>query len=411
MSRKSFTVLFFLRKGKLLKNGEAPICVRITVNGRPNDILIKRSASVNLWDQAKEKIRGSSRTAMEINRYIESVRMRLYQIYRELEEAGKCITSNRIKDIYTGKGEMHKTLLQVFAEHNEQCRQLINKDFVFKTVQRYETTARYLGEFMQSKYGVPDIALDELKPAFVHDFETFLKVEKGCAHNSAITRLKNLKKIIGIALENDWLKKSPFIGIKFKIEETHPEFLTMDEIQRILTKEIDVERVAQVRDVFVFCLFTGLAFSDVQQLTQEHFVRNKDGELWIRKTRQKTKVMCDIPLLPVPLQLIEKYKEHPYCLRTGKIFPVPSNQKMNAYLKEVADLCGIHKKLTTHTARHSFATSVSLANGVSMENVARMLGHKDTTITKHYARVLDSSILRDMKHVKQVLSELGTATV
>jgi site-specific recombinase XerD len=259
-------------------------------------------------------------------------------------------------------------------------------------------------EFMQIKYHISDIALNELTPAFTHDFETFLKTVKRCAQNSANTRLKILKKLMRIALENDLIKKSPFVGYKFKYHETNPDFLTMEEIQRIASKAITIKYIEQVRDVFVFQCFTGLAFGDVAQLSSEHLVKGNNGEMWIRKTRQKTKNMCHIPLLPIAVGLIEKYKNHPICLNTGKLFPVISNQKMNLYLKEIANLCGIEKKISSHTARHSYATSVCLANGVSMENVAKMLGHASTNVTKHYARVLDSSIMRDMENVKNILN-------
>jgi site-specific recombinase XerD len=404
MKRKTFKILFFLKKSKLLKNGEAPICMRITVDGKMCDVQIKRSTPVEQWNQAKECAKGKGRAIEELNRYLESIRIKLYQIYRELEENGKAITVDKIKNIYLGNDESRKTILQLFSEHNAQCRQLIGRDFAPITVQRYETTARYLKEFMLSKYHISDIALTEITPVFVHDFEVFLKVEKQCAQNAAITRLKNLKKMIRIALENDWIKKSPFIGLKFKSEETHPEFLTLEEIQTIASKNIGIERLAQIRDVFIFCCYTGLAFCDVQQLSEEHLVKGQNGEMWIRKARQKTKNMCNIPLLPIPVEMIEKYRNHPDCIKSGKLFPVPSNQKMNAYLKEIADICGINKNLTTHCARHSFATSIGLANGVSMENVAKMLGHSDISITKHYARVLDASVLRDMANVEKALT-------
>ena len=232
-----------------------------------------------------------------------------------------------------------------------------------------------------------------------------MKIEKGCAQNSAITRLKNLKKIIRIALENDWIKKDPFAYYRFKLEETDPEFLTMDEIKIILAKEFTIKRVEQVRDVFIFCIFTGLAFSDVKDLSPEHLVKDNKGELWIRKNRQKTKIMCNIPVLPVAASILDKYKDVAEC--TGKLLPVLCNQRMNSYLKEIADVCGIHKNLSTHVARHSYATSICLANGVSMENVAKMLGHADTSVTKHYARVLDQNIFKDMQKVNSCLSELA----
>ena len=404
MRRKTFNVLFFIRKNKLLKNGEAPICLRITVEGKTCDIQVKRSVPAEQWNQAKECVKGHSRMVEELNNHITSIKIRLFQIHRELEENGKTVTADKIKNLYYGNDDSRKTLLSLFSEHNAQCRQLIGKDFVAKTVQRYETTVRYLEEFMTKKYNISDIYLNEVTPSFVQEFEVFLKVEKGCAQNAATIRLKNIKKMFRIALENDWVKKNPFTSIKFKHEATHPEFLTIEEIQRIASKEITIKRVEQVRDVFLFCTMTGLAFSDVQQLSQEHLVRDKDGKVWIRKTRQKTNNMCNIPLLQLPLRLIEKYADHQECKESERLFPVPSNQRMNSYLKEVADLCGITKKISSHTGRHSYATSVCLANGVSLDNVAKMLGHSDTKMTQHYARVLDSSIMKDMEGVEKLLS-------
>ena len=357
MARKSFSVLFFIKKAKLLKNGEAPVCMRITVNGCMVDISIKRSCPVNLWNQAKENSKGKDRMSVELNHYLEITRSRIHQIYRELETSGKIITVDLVRKLFYGVDEDSKTLLQVFREHNEQSRKLIGKDFVSKTVQRYETTTRYLEEFIKKEYQLSDIALNNLEANFISKFDAFLKIEKGCAQNSAITRLKNLKKIIRIALENDWIKKDPFAYYRFKLEETDPEFLTMDEIKIILAKEFTIKRVEQVRDVFVFCIFTGLAFSDVKDLSPEHLVKDNKGELWIRKNRQKTKIMCNIPVLPVAASILDKYKDVAEC--TGKLLPVLCNQRMNSYLKEIADVCGIHKNLSTHTARHSYATTIT----------------------------------------------------
>ena len=215
MARKSFSVLFFIKKAKLLKNGEAPVCMRITVNGCMVDISIKRSCPVNLWNQAKENSKGKDRMSVELNHYLEITRSHVHQIYRELETSGKVITVDLVRKLFYGVDEDSKTLLQVFREHNEQSRKLIGKDFVSKTVQRYETTTRYLEEFIKKEYQLSDIALNNLEANFISKFDAFLKIEKGCVQNSAITRLKNLKKIIRIALENDWIKKDPFAYYRF----------------------------------------------------------------------------------------------------------------------------------------------------------------------------------------------------
>ena len=401
MARKSFSVLFFIKKAKLLKNGEAPVCMRITVNGCMVDISIKRSCPVNLWNQAKENSKGKDRMSVELNHYIEITRSRIHQIYRELETSDKVITVDLVRKLYYGVDEESKTLLQVFREHNEQSRKLIGKDFVSKTVQRYETTTRYLEEFIKKEYQLSDIALNNLEANFISKFDAFLKIEKGCAQNSAITRLKNLKKIIRIALENDWIKKDPFYGIHFKQEEVNVEFLSREELDILMNKEFAIKRLEQVRDIFVFCCFTALAFVDVQQLSREHLIKDNNGALWIRKARQKTNQMCNIPVLTIPQRILRKYEDNAECIKKGVLLPVISNQRMNAYLKEIADVCGIAKRLTTHVARHTAATVVFLANDVSMENVSKILGHSNIRMTQHYAKVLDSSIMRDMVNVEQ----------
>ena len=244
--------------------------------------------------------------------------------------------------------------------------------------------------------------MTEINGELVRAFEFYLKTEKSCQQNTVIRYMKCLKKITNLSLANEWIAKDPFVGIKFHEKEVIREFLTMDELLTIYYKDFTLERIRIVRDVFIFAAFTGF---DVQQLAPEHIVEDANGNLWIRKARQKTKNMCNIPLLDIPLEILRKYADHPICLKKKVLLPVPCNQKMNSYLKEIADLCFIKKNLSTHTARHPYATSVCLANGVSIENVAKMLGHSNIKMTQHYARVLDSSILRDMTTVKNVLSK------
>ena len=246
--------------------------------------------------------------------------------------------------------------------------------------------------------------LSEVNGELIRAFEFYLKTEKECQQNTVIRYMKCLKKITNLALANEWITKDPFIGIKFHEKEVIREFLTLDELHRIYNKEFSLDRITVVRDVFIFASFTGLAFIDVQQLSAEHIVQDNNGNYWIRKPRQKTKNMCNIPLLDIPMQILERYKSHPTCQKKNVLLPVPCNQKMNSYLKEIADLCGIKKNLTTHTARHSFASVIALANNVSLPNVAKMLGHSSTRMTQHYAKVLDQTILRDMQAVEKQLS-------
>ena len=409
MKRDSFRVLFFLKKTKLLKTGEASVCMRITVNGTRVENNIRKSIDPVLWSQAKETARGKSRRACDLNTYIEEARIKLYQILCELEQQNRPVTAHLLQELFFGqeKPEEIRTLLGTMQEHNDQCRALVGTDYALITVRRYESCRRYLAELIRQRYGKEDLPLTEVNGELVRAFAFYLKTEKGCQQNTVIRYMKCLKKITNLARANDWMAKDPFLGIRFHEKEVVREFLTMDELQTIYRKEFPLERLTLVRDVFIFAAFTGLAFIDVQQLAPEHIVRDNNGNLWIRKPRQKTKNMCNIPLLDIPQEILRKYADHPTCRKKGVLLPVPCNQKMNSYLKEIADICMIHKNLTTHTARHSYATSVCLANGVSLENVAKMLGHSNIKMTQHYARVLDSSILRDMMQVERAISKLG----
>ena len=409
MKRDSFKVLFFLKKAKLLKNGEASVCMRITVNGARVETNIRKSIDPALWNQAKECAKGKSRKSCDLNAYIEEARIKLHGIFNELESEGIPIHARLLQEKFFGQDkepEVIRTIIGTMQEHNDQCRELVGKDYALITVRRYESCKRYLAELIKQKYGKEDLPLTEVNGELVRAFEFYLKTEKECQQNTVIRYMKCLKKITNLALANEWITKDPFIGIKFHEKEVIREFLTMDELLTIYNKKFSLERITVVRDVFIFAAFTGLAFIDVQQLAPEHIVEDQNGNLWIRKPRQKTKNMCNIPLLDIPMAILRKYATHPTCQKKNVLLAVTCNQKMNCYLKEIADLCMINKTLTTHTARHSYATSVCLANGVSIETVAKMLGHSNIKMTQHYARVLDSSILRDMNNVKNMMAKV-----
>ena len=400
VKRNTLSVLFIIKKAKLLKNGEAPICMRITVNKRVVEVMIKRSIPVDLWNQKKECSKGKDRVATELNHYINTIRAKVLQIHRELEIDNKTITADIIKDCFYGRDKAQRSLLEVYAEHNEKCCALIGKEYTESTVTKFDTSINRLKEYIRSRYHRDDMMLAELDGQFIRDFDFWLKTDKHCQNNSALKHLKNLKKVVRIALANGWIKKDPFYGIRFKQEEVNVEFLSREELDILMNKEFAIKRLEQVRDIFVFCCFTALAFVDVQQLSREHLIKDNNGALWIRKARQKTNQMCNIPVLSIPQRILGKYEDNAECIKKGVLLPVISNQRMNAYLKEIADLCGIAKRLTTHVARHTAATVVFLANDVSMENVSKILGHSNIRMTQHYARVLDSSIMRVMANVE-----------
>lgn len=405
-SKTNFRVSFFLKKAKLLKNGEASVAMRITVDGQRVENNIRKSILPNLWDQSKERAKGTSSAAVDLNRFIEDARIRIHQIVTELQQTGAEINPLIVQQRFYGVGQVRKqerTILQVIQEHNDEAKQLIGKDFVEITWRRYETMKRYLGELIKQKYGVDDLPLSDFTGEVIRAYEVYLKTEKDLCQNTLIRYMKALKKITNRCLANDWIQKDPFAGIKFREEPTEPEFLTLEEVDRIYNCNPGSKRLEVIRDMFLMSAFTGLAFTDVSQLTEDHIVTDNDGNKWIRKPRQKTKQMSNIPLLDVPLAIIEKYQGDKKATKKGVLLPIPCNQVMNRYLKEIATICKINKHLTMHTARHTYAT-LCLSQGVSLKNVSKMLGHASVKMTERYARVLDSSILHDMNAIRDTLN-------
>ncbi len=401
MERTTFGLLFYIRRDKTNKKGEAPVFMRLTINGERADASIKRFIEPHAWNSAKGKANEKSRGGKDLNLYLDAISANILRIQRDLELDKKEVSAQIILNRYLGKEQSDRhTLMEVFRAHNEKCRALSGISLAPATVIRYETTLRLTEEFLQKNYKKEDCYLDEVTNQFIEDFEFFLKTVRRCCHNTTTKYLLNFKKIIRIALAKGWMKKDPFAQVHFHFEPVEREFLEKQELKAMLNKEITITRLAQVRDIFCFCCLTGLAFTDVQQLKAEHLVADIHGKIWIRKARQKTKNMCNIPLLDEAQKIIDRYRDHPYCQTHGVLLPVCSNQKMNSYLKELADICGIRKNLSTHCARHTFAT-LTLASGATIDNVAKMLGHANVNMTRRYAKVLDSSIMRDMEAVAE----------
>jgi integrase len=259
-----------------------------------------------------------------------------------------------------------------------------------------------LEDYLKHK-GVVDIPLDKLNHQFITNYEFFLKSVRNMDHNTAMGTIKKLKKIVRICVANEWIDKDPFMSFKVKIRETNRPYLLQDELDKIIALKFSGERLATVRDIFVFCCYTGLAYADVQKLRRVDIVIGHDGEKWIHTERVKTETATRVPLLPQALKIMDAYKDHPQCVNEGKLLPVSSNQKMNEYLKEIADRCEINKKMTFHTARHTFATTVTLTNG-AIETVSKMLGHKTLRTTQQYAKILDQKVSEDMRVLRAELS-------
>ena len=396
MTRATFKLAFYVKRTKALKDGTIPVYARIIINGKSSEFGLQRNVNPDGWDSQKGRAIPNSKQNKELNNYLEAVKGNIFVKKRELEEQGKILSAEVLKKAYLGIDESNLNLLAIFKDHNDKCKLLENIDFAPGTVERYETCFKHVKDFMKKKYRKNDMPLNEVTPMFISDFELYLKTTRKCAHNTTTKYIKNFKKIIRIALANGWMKEDPFRNIKFHLDEVDMAYLNDEELKLLMNKHFALERLQLVKDTYVFCCFTGLAFIDVTNLKYTN-IEDKNGSLWIKVKRQKTKNWCTIPVLEPALKLIDKYRENPRCIANGCVLPVLTNQKMNAYLKEIADLCGINKNLSTHTARHTFATTVTLANHVSMEVVSKMLGHSSINMTKKYARVVDDLVSRDMQ--------------
>ena len=394
--KSTFSILFFIKRKKLLKNGDAPVYMRVTVDGRFLEASLKRGVNPKTWNEKRQRSTGRDRLSLELNDYLDDTLAKILKIHQRFADEKKIINPKTILDEWAGRIEKPKMLCEEFRTDNEKYRQRLEiGDVVLNTVLRNERAERYLGEFIRKKYKAEDIPFSAIDNAFVRDFHLFLRVDKKQEQNTANKYCKILKRIVTLALDNKWMDVNPFQGVRFQAKATNRQFLTEKELSTIMNKTFTLDRLNEVRDIFVFCALTGLSFSDVEGLKPEHVSVDDDGNYWIHKARQKTKNVCSIPYLESARAIAEKYKGHPLCEKRGVLLPVISNQRMNSYLGEIAGICGINKPLTMHIARHSFAC-LAFANGVSMEIIARMLGHSDIRTTKIYAKVIDKSIAEQM---------------
>lgn len=398
----SFSILFYPRRNDIDKSGKALLYLRITVDGRRAELSIRRKVDIAKWDTTKEKLRGNTPELREVNTHMFNIRMRILKLYDKLIDEGRNVTASMLKDAYVGKKKPEKMLLAVFQEHNNQVNQLIGRDFAAGTAERYRTTRSHLAEYIQHDYRKEDIPIKDVDHKFITGFEFYLKTARKCSHNTSVKYIVNFKKIIRLAYANDWITKDPFARWKVRLKNVERKFLTQDEIEHLLNKDFHTPRLEQVRDIFIFCCFTGLAYADVKKLSPDDLNTGIDGELWINTARTKTKSRANIPVLPTAKAILRKYS-YSSELKEGRVLPVLTNQKMNAYLKEIAVLSGIKKTLTTHLARHTFATTVTLSNGVSLESVSKMLGHKNLRTTQHYAKILNRRVGEDMKMLREKL--------
>lgn len=399
----TFSLLFYQKRPKTYQSGPVPVYLRITINGKRSEASTGRSCEPSRWNSHAGRALGTKEDARILNSYLDTLQAKVYEAHRALIAENQPLNAEAIRDRFLGKAEKPRFLLAIFREHNRKVAALVGKEFAKGTLERYETSLRHTRNFISWKYNSADLEIKKVDHDFISSYDFYLRSERHCGNNSAVKYLKNFKKIIRICQASGWLDRDPFVHYKARLKQVDRTFLSEAELQTMADKLFLTERLGQVRDIFLFCCFTGLAYADIKKLNRGEIITGIDGERWIVTKRQKTATPVRIPLLPSALAILEKYAEHLVCLNTGKAFPVSTNQKMNEYLKEIAGVCGITKSLTFHIARHTFATTVTLSNGVPIESVSKMLGHTNIRTTQHYAKILDTKVSEDMARLKQKL--------
>ena len=404
--RSTFKILFYIKKNALKSNGKAPVMARITLNGEITQFSLKCEVDPAEWNPHTGRVQGKSAPAQKLNALLDNFRASITQHYREISDREVTVTAEKVRNAFLGIQCRNETLLDLFNKHIESLNEQIGKKGVSRdSYQKYVRTATRLEDFMKSKYNISDINLKEINHSFLYDFEVYLKTNYGCAQNTTTKFMQRLRSVIIIAKNNGWIHIDPYANYKFHLEKTERAFLTEQELERLIQKKFSIKRLEQVRDIFVFSCFTGLAYIDVSNMQESNIRQAFDESLWIMGKRVKTGVSYRVPLLEIPKRIIEKYKG---TLPDGKMLPIITNQKMNAYLKEIADICLIDKVLTFHCARHTFATTVTLSKGVSIESVSKMLGHTNIKTTQIYARITDNKISNEMNVLAGKLKGIET---
>jgi integrase len=404
-TNKTFGVQFIIRTNKA-KNGKAPLYARISVDGRRLELSLRKFIYPDNWNEVKGIAKARNDEMRALNNHLEQVRSRLTECYQELTLKKKLVTADAVKNLFCGVEEEAHSLMSMFDYHNSEMKNVLE----WGTLKNYNATKNYFQLYLKEALHTSDIYLPDLNYRFLGGFQKFMREhepllpKKPCGQNTVMKHIERLRKIVNLAIKNEWLERDPFMKFQSSFIRKERLFLTADELAAIEARDYSIVRLQHAKDMFVFSCYTGLSYIDAFNLTSQNLNIGIDGAYWITTCRKKTDQPVRIPLLPKALEIIEKYKNHPYVISRGKLLPVYSNQKTNAYLKEIADLCGIEKPLTFHIARHTFATTVTLTNGVPIETVSKLLGHTSIRTTQIYAKVIEKKVSDDMRNLRDILA-------
>ncbi|EHQ24598.1 site-specific integrase [Mucilaginibacter paludis] len=402
--KSTFGLIFFTKKAN--ENGECRIYSRITINGKSVDLSTKRIVNKILWNSAKGTARGTSKESLEVNDYLEQFRSGVVDAYQEAIIQQKPLTPENIRNTFLGQDEAAHTFQDLFNYHNEYEKQVLAKG----TMKNYYTTQDYILQFLKKSKKPAGWDITQLSYKFIADFELFLRTFKKkddpqpLNNNGVMKHLERFKKMINMAVTIEWLDKDPFVKHKLKFTSKERGYLTEEELAVVETKELKTDKLIYVRDLFLFGCYTGLSYIDAINLTANNLMIGIDKEHWLLTQRQKSSKPVKLPLLPLAAQIIARHRHDPRAISNGTIFRPISNQKLNDYLKDLARECGIDKNFSFHLARHTFATTVTLANGVPIETVSKMLGHTKISTTQIYAKVVERKVSDDMKILREKLN-------
>ena len=393
MRTEMLKIEMIAHKGKPNKYGRVPILMQLTIGQQTCHISTKQNILPEKWGDGKPI--GHTREDQAITAVLEEIRTKAYNKFLQLQGQNINVTPERLKQALLGKDQVQpRGYVEIFDQWLVEYSKMVGITTSKRTLDKYILVRNRLQDYIASQLGVKDISLEEVTPKFLSSFDNYLRVEYNMANNHAMKIRQKLRTIYKVAIDNGWVSKNPFSTVKIHFEPVERDVLTKSELAALIQTDMEIDRLEKMRDVFVFACFTGLAHCDVAGLTKENIITDEAGQVWLKTHRQKTSEVVDIPLLEIPQLIIKKYQGMKEL--KGKLLPTLTNSCSNLYLKEVAVRCGINKTLTFHMARHTFATTVTLSNGVPIESVAKMLGHRNIRTTQIYAKIIKDKLAEDM---------------
>ena len=404
MKRSTFKVLFYVKR-QSEKLGQVPVMGRITINGTMSQFSCKLSVRASLWDAKANKASGKSLEAQRINEKLENIKTNIGKQYQRLCDRDSYVSAERVRNAFLGMGDDCHLLLQTFDEYLAGFLKRVGKDRAYSSYKDYCKRRRRLASFLEYEYHVKDIAFKELKRDFIEKFVVYLSSIQGMRSGTIHSTVKKLKLMTYTAYKNGWIPVDPFAGFHVRPKYAERRYLSASELQAVMDVKLPNYRTGINRDVFVFCAFTGLRHAEVVKLTHADIHTDDNGERWIIDKRQKTGMQFRVKLLPVAEMLYERYKD--MHLAGDKVFPLKGTHKtLNMSLRQVARHAGLSFNPTIHMARHTFATTVTLTQGVPLETVSKMLGHKHITTTQIYAKITNDKIGQDMAALSEKLDSV-----